>query len=448
MNIKSSSSSGIIRTDKSPIVILGGGISGLTAAQAIKRRGRDYIILERCPTIGGLTRSINVSEFCFDYTGHFLHLSHYSSPEDLPYASLDQTEWHKITRNSYCFVAGKLIPAPIQYNIGKLPEPIRKACVDSYELRTILQSEENRSFRDFIISGFGQELADIFLIPQNEKTMSVSLNRLSERAIRRFFPLPDEERIHAGIRGEASTYEYNTTFWYPRTGGIEKLVHGLSQGLRNIMINEEITRIDLKGKTVTTKSNRIISYSHLLSSIPLPSLCRMCSDKKLQKQAEYLSCGSTICINIGLRGPVPLALKGIHWIYVPDRNIPFYRVGCYSNISEGTCAIGHHSLYVEVGVEAGEIYDAENIDQLQSSVFRTLRDLGWLDPELVICTTINIIDCSYVHMTPEREELIDSIVSHLKDGDVRLIGRYGQWDYISMEDCIRSAINVVEEILS
>jgi UDP-galactopyranose mutase len=51
-------------------------------------------------------------------------------------------------------------------------------------------------------------------------------------------------------------------------------------------------------------------------------------------------------------------------------------------------------------------------------------------------------------MTPEREELIDSIVSHLKDGDVRLIGRYGQWDYISMEDCIRSAINVVEEILS
>ena len=44
---------------------------GLAAAQALQASGRDYLLLERCPAVGGLTRTTQVEDFCFDYTGIF-----------------------------------------------------------------------------------------------------------------------------------------------------------------------------------------------------------------------------------------------------------------------------------------------------------------------------------------------------------------------------------------
>ncbi len=173
---------------KRKTIVLGGGISGLTAARMLQQQRRKFLLLERCPTLGGLTRTVEVGEFCFDYTGHFLHLSRYATPADIPYANLKNKEWGRVERRSCCLVAGRLITAPIQYNLAELPPALFAECVSSYNERPILRPGQNASFRDFVISGFGQALADLFLIPQNEKTMSISLDRLSQHAVRRFSP--------------------------------------------------------------------------------------------------------------------------------------------------------------------------------------------------------------------------------------------------------------------
>ena len=78
---------------KKYFIILGGGISGLTAARALKDAGCESVVLESCPSAGGLTRSIKADDFCFDYTGHFLHLARFKSPEDIPYAGLKNADW-------------------------------------------------------------------------------------------------------------------------------------------------------------------------------------------------------------------------------------------------------------------------------------------------------------------------------------------------------------------
>ena len=78
--------------NKIPVIVLGGGISGLTAARVLQQQHREFLLLEKCPTFGGCTRTVEVGEFCFDYTGHFLHLSRYPTPEDIPYANLKNQE--------------------------------------------------------------------------------------------------------------------------------------------------------------------------------------------------------------------------------------------------------------------------------------------------------------------------------------------------------------------
>ena len=431
---------------EAPAIIIGGGIAGLAAARTLQQIGQDFILLERCPTLGGLTRTVEIGEFCFDYTGHFLHLSRYPTPADIPYADLDNRDWIQVCRKSCCFVGGKLITAPIQYNLGELPPSIRAECVESYEKRPRNAQQNNTSFRDYIVNGFGERLADIFLIPQNEKTMVISLDRLSSRAVRRFFPIPDEALVRKGMNiGSRDNLGYNATFWYPKAGGIGHLVEGLSKGVTNCVVNQNVTAIDLNAKTLCTTTGETYRWNVLFSSLPLKTLCQITADEELTLAAGELSHSSTISFNIGLRGALPSEFQNVHWVYVPDRDIPFYRVGFYSNISKGTCTPGYSALYVEVGISPQDADRVDLVKHLQPDVLRSLEKLGWINSKDVVCVAAHIIRHAYVHHTNDRDRIVRSILERLRKHDVRPIGRYGLWDYTSMEDSMESAREAVLE---
>jgi protoporphyrinogen oxidase len=433
---------------KKEIIVLGGGISGLTAARTIQDLGRECLMLEQCPSLGGLTRTVEVGEFCFDYTGHFLHLSRYKTPADIPYAGLSNDAWQTVDRRSYCFVAGKMIDAPIQYNLGQLPPGVFDECVRSYEGRPPLRNSEQITFRDYVIHGFGQYLADLFLIPQNEKTMAVSLDCLSSRAVKRFFPAPDETLVRAGIRGESAPGGYNSSFWYPKTGGIGTLVKGLSAGLNDIWTNQKVTALDLSARKMRTRSGESFGWDYLFSSMPLKSLCQITNDPDLRAAGQKLSHSSTVSFNIGLHGPLRPEFEGAHWIYIPDRSIPFYRVGFYSNISQGTCTPGHSAMYVEVGMPSEEVQTIDLVKDLQPKVIASLENLGWIDSRAVACVVIHVIRHAYIHHTESRDRLVESVLARLHQFEVYPFGRYGLWDYTSMEDSMESARSTVQEVVN
>ena len=184
----------------------------------------------------------------------------------------------------------------------------------------------------------------------------------------------------------------------------------------------------------------------LLSSIPLPDLCRITNDQELATLAKNLSHSATIVFNLGVRAPLPSALKGIHWIYVPDRAIPFYRVGLYSNINQGMCPPDCYSLYVEVGINGADLDNINVTEDIQPKVFNALSALGWVRQKDVVCSVVHIIHCAYVHHTFEREHVVEKIFKRLASFGIHPIGRYGLWDYISMEDSIISAMDAVKKL--
>jgi protoporphyrinogen oxidase len=428
-------------------IIAGGGISGLAAAKILQSNNCKYLLLERSQSLGGLTRTTQVDDFCFDYTGHFLHLSRYKSPSQIPYANLDDDDWQTIDRKSYFYAADRLITTPIQYHLGQLPADIRSECVESYDARP-KQDHSVDSFREFIVSGFGQVVAERFLIPQNEKTMATTLGRLSIDAVKRFFPPPDELRIRAGLtEQDVQGSEYNARFWYPKKGGIDLLVRGFADRLDNAVTGEEIARVDLPRRRVVTTSGRSFSWEYMLPSIPLKRFCEIADDKHLRAAARQLSHSSTISFNFGLRGNLPKELRDAHWIYVPDPAIPFYRFGCYSNISAGTCSSGQSSVYVEVGVPGDQVDGIDISGDLQSRVVSALEGLRWMRREDIVCSVVQVIRCAYVHHTPEREAVVRDIRSRLNHFGIYPIGRYGLWDYIGMEDSIESAFSTVRKLM-
>jgi protoporphyrinogen oxidase len=404
-------------------LVLGAGISGLAAARALLHKHQEVLVLEAAPTVGGLTRTMVVSGFSFDYTGHLLHLSRSASPSGVPFAGLKDQEWQKVNRNAMALIGNKLVSAPVQYNLAEVPEPLRSRFIDSYESRP---SGASSSFKDYVICGFGEALAQEFLIPQNEKTLATRLERLSNKAVKRFFPQP---------------VEYNSQFWYPRTGGIEKLVLGLEQGVP-VRTMTEVAQVDWRHQQVITTSGEAFAYDELMSCIPLNYLCRI--TEGLEEYAPSLTHSQTVVLNLGVRGPVPEELEGVHWIYVPEQTYPFYRVGIYSNFSKEMVPNGCHSFYLEMGVPG----DAQpHLYALQQHAMREMDALGWLRTQDLLCSVLTTIPCAYTHHTPEREAVMEVLLPRLKEWHITPIGRYGMWDYTSMEDSIYAGIDAVEVLV-
>jgi protoporphyrinogen oxidase len=207
-----------------------------------------------------------------------------------------------------------------------------------------------------------------------------------------------------------------------------------------------MTSIDLANRMLETSTGDVFEWDVLLSSIPLKTLCASTDDDDLRRAASRLSHSSTVSFNIGIRGPLKPQFQDVHWVYVPDRSIPFYRIGFYSNISRGTCAADCSSMYVEVGVPFGQLKNLA-LTKLQSRVIECLERLGWLDSRDIVCVMTHILEHAYVHHTPDREAEMEPIQDRLHESNVFTFGRYGKWDYTSMEDSMESARQTVMAVL-
>ena len=304
--------------------------------------------------MGGLTRTTTIDDFSFDYTGHFLHLAQHESPAAVPHADLNDSDWQRINRRAYAYLDGAMVPTPVQYHMGDLPEPLRTASIKSYEERPSASVPGSANLREWVVSGFGEALAARFLIPQNEKTMAVSLDRLSASGVRRFFPPPSEPQVRLGmVAGAKAAATYNSQFWYPKVGGIELLAAGLAGGVERIERFERVVAVDLVGRTVRCASGRAWAWDRLLSGIPLKRLCQLTADVDLGRAAARMTHSTTVSFSVGLKGPLPSVLGDAQWIYVPDPSVPFYRVGVYSSIRSLMGHVDRAALYGEVGLPGG-----------------------------------------------------------------------------------------------
>ena len=116
-----------------------------------------------------------------------------------------------------------------------------------------------------------------------------------------------------------------------------------------------------------------------------------------------------------------------HWIYFPEKTYCFYRVGFYSNIIPSD----RMSLYVEIGFS-----DDDDVD-VNSMLQQTLTDLQKaeiISNQRLVSWHSVIMNPAYVHITEEGLEETQRIKKLLAVNDVYSIGRYGSWNYSSIED--------------
>jgi protoporphyrinogen oxidase len=420
-------------------LIVGAGISGLATAAALG--DDDYLVLEADAEIGGYCKTIRREGFTWDYSGHFFHFKH---PEIEAWlrARMTGQRLRSVEKRAFVSYAGCLIDFPFQKNIHQLPHDEFLECLhDLYFARAPAEllggtraaapepAAEN-NFKDMLYARFGRAIADKFLIPYNEKLYACDLATLDRDAMGRFFPHANLSEVIRNMR-VADNSSYNSTFTYPEGGAIE-YVKALASAVRAdaIALSEPLLAIDLERRVARTP-RREIRFARLVSSAPFNRLVQLC---ELACDASLFSWNKVLVFNLGFdrKGP-----RDVHWIYYPNRERVFYRVGFYDNIFDSECL----SVYVEIGFAKDAAVD---VGAARTRVLADLRREGVISEHQLVAEHSVVMDPAYVHITRASIAEHARLAKLLRTHGVHSIGRYGGWTYCSIEDNIVEARALVE----
>lgn len=413
-------------------LIIGAGISGLTFANFIKD---DYLIIEKENEVGGYCRTIKKGEYLWDYAGHFFHFKTDEMKklfEDL----MKDEELIFQEKNTKIYYGDRLIDYPFQMNIHQLPQQEFIDCL--YDLYNKNEKENYESFLDMLYGKFGKSIVEKFLKPYNEKLYACDLNNLDKDAMGRFFPYANLNQIINNMK-EENNNSYNNTFLYPKNGAgsfLNKLYENLDK--EKVELMNEIKKIDLKNKTVITKNNEVINYQYLINTSPLNNLLELIDNT--EKLRENISYNKVLVFNLGFEKKSNFKE---HWIYFPQKDINFYRVGFYDNILMSDKL----SMYIEIGYEKKSKISEDDIKEQLNLTLQNLKKVGIVedDNKLVDYSTI-VMNPAYVHINSKTNKEIKEFEKYLNDNSVYTIGRYGAWTYCSMEDCMISAKELAEKL--
>lgn len=420
-----------MKMKETKFLIIGAGISGLTVANRLNKDA-DYLIIEKEKEIGGLCRTFNIAGYIWDFAGHFYHFK----TEEMKKLFMEKMKDEEIvykTKNTKIYYNGRMIDYPFQTNIHQLDKEEFIDCL--YDLYNKEESEEYNSFLDMLYGKFGKSITEKFLKPYNEKLYACNLTSLDKDAMGRFFPYADIKEIINNMK-ENKSNSYNNTFLYPKRGAVAFL-EKLNKGIDNerLMLNEEVKEIDIEKKIVTLKNGKSIKYEYLINTIPFNKFLEtMKIDYK--KIVTELSYNQVLVFNLGFEKK---SENKEHWIYFPDKKINFYRIGFYNNILDDE----KMSLYVEIGFPKNEIIDIN--EQLELTL-ENLKKIGIIQDNKLIAYNSLIINPGYVHINKKHIKEIADLKEKLENKDIYTIGRYGNWTYCSMEDCMISAKELAQRI--
>lgn len=426
------------------ITIVGAGLTGLSAAYHLRT---SYDVFEQESEVGGLCRTMRKDGFLFDYTGHLLHLRQEYTRQLVQQLLPGHYQQH--ARRAVIYVQGRYVPYPFQVNLQSLPPDVIKECLMGF-MQTLLPgqpAEPVHTFRDWALHTFGAGIAKYFMFPYNQKLWKIGLEELSADWVAWSIPKPTLEEILNGTFGiQNRAFGYNPTFLYPISGGAEHLPRALLRHLQADQIHyaQKIVTIDPTEHTISFADHATVRYDTLISTLPLKQLVAMLRDAppEVVRAGEQLRYISVYNINIGLNNP---HVSNAHWMYFPEPEFVFYRVGFPTNFSNNVAPDGCSSMYVEVSAFPDEIIpDA----LLQQRVYEGLQRCGLLqDSDDILVCDITRINCAYVLYDLHRTQALNTILPYLQQHQIYSTGRYGAWEYSAMEDAILAGKRVAEQVM-
>jgi protoporphyrinogen oxidase len=444
-----------VTSDAPRVVILGGGLTGISTAVHLRQ---PWVLLEREQRLGGHARTDQREGYRFDKTGHWLHLRDPAIKQMVD--ELLPGQMVPIARRARIFSHGVLTRYPFQANLYGLPPEVIKECllgVIEAKLEETAAAGAAASgiggaaqqtagdpgdFEAYCLRHFGAGISKHFMIPYNEKIWGVHPREITAAWSTRFVPLPNLEQVIAGAVGAGPPeMGYNQSFLYPRAGGIETFTRALQTRMAGGQVHTGASPdiVDWRRREVVVGGERM-PYRALVATIPLPELLKRMPElpPEIEAEAARLRCTTLRYLNIGARGKPP---ADWHWIYVPEKRYPFYRVNVFSTAMANMAPEGCSSICVEMA-DRGPVTETALRDTAAALV--AAGALGSADD--LVFTEEKQIEYAYVVFDRHYYQATRTIFAFLESNGIYPRGRYGAWTYNAMEDCVLAGREVAASI--
>ena len=420
-------------------LILGGGITGLATACALQKQGQDdYLVLEAKPVPGGLCATTFAGGYHFDYSGHFLHL-HTPLGKALVKKLLG-SNLKKHTRRAFIYTHAMQVPFPFQTNLWALDPALRSLAVEEISRMPDAYKTPPQHFEEWCLQSFGRTLYEAFFLPYNEKLWGRPLTQLTTQWCNPFVPTPPRrEMLQSAHKKPTRPQGYNAHFLYPKTGGCGALIEALAARTANhLRLNAPVTRVDLTHKTVWVNRQKF-TFENLGSTLPLPQLINLLDwHTPLKRQALQLHAQPVTVYHLAIARRV----KPFSWIYCPDADQPFYRVGLTTAFDPASVPNKNTSLfYIELpGLPP-------TTPQTEQEIWDGLYQKGLVNEDDVkLFSAWQTIPCAYVIFDPPRETIVPALLQTLEKKHCYCAGRYGRWEYSFMESSLLQAVELANKL--
>ncbi len=425
-------------------LILGGGLTGLVAAERLQAAGSGAIVFEREDEVGGACRSIERDGFTFDHTGHLLHVGQARTEEYLESLGV----WGRLSvhrRRAAIVVGERVTPYPIQIHTRALAPHVRRDCLLGFIRAWAARGQRTadpENFHDWVMERFGDGLARHFFFPYNEKLYRARPEELSLDWVGRYVPKPSLEEVVDGALGlHDGEVGYNAIFRYPEEGGIRILPDAVAERVEDLRLRSEVVAVHLGEGWLATSDGSRHGFDRLVSTVALPNLLDMIQDPQPEEVVAAraaLRWVRVLNVALGVEGAAP---SPEHWLYFPDPELSFYRVGFPSN--HGRLAPeGCHTVSVEVSLDPG----VGDVPTQAEAAERLLAAAGLLDSAAVKVRQLTVVDPAYVVFDHHRREAVATLRQYLSEHSVMLAGRWAEWKYSAMEDAILDGMTVARRL--
>jgi len=418
------------------VVIIGAGIAGLSASYRLRKEGIASKIYESRSTYGGLLDNITKDGFRFDRA---IHLSFADQPEVR--RIFDKTPYYIHNPESSNFDREYWLKHPVQNNLSPLPVEEKINLIKGFLERPEIDIS---TYEDWLIYQYGKPIAESYPLKYTKKYWTVDAKELGVKWIGNRMYRPNVDEILRGaMADETENVYYAKEMRYPKKGGYKAFLDPLMED-SDIQYDSEIAQINLQTKNAVLKTGKKITFDHLINTMPLPMLIDRIVNvpDNIKKIASRLWATQIDLISIAFNKPdIPKYL----WFYIYDEDILDSRVYSPSLKSPDNCPIDKSSVQFEI-YSSSKSPLKESIEQIKENCIYALKKMGIADESDIEFLKHDKIDYGNVVFYKGMEEDRSEVKEWLRDYDVNLAGRFGEWEYFWSHQAMESGFKAAEEI--
>lgn len=453
-----------LSTDASidPVVVIGAGPAGLTAAYELVKRGRAVTVLEASDQIGGISRTEVQDGWRFDIGGHRF-FTKVPEVEALWHEILPDEDFLQRPRMSRISYQGKLYDYPLKAgnalkNLGII-EAVR--CVLSYVWVRIHPPKDQSNFEGWVAARFGWRLYRIFFKTYTEKLWGIPGDQIqADWAAQRIKNLSLFSAIKNAIfqpKGQTEITTLIDKFQYPKYGpGMmwERCRDLVVEGGGEVVMNSPVVALHREGNRVTAVTvlqngeEKLIKCSDVISSMPMQHLVQGMDPKAPEEvvaAAEGL--GYRDFITVALVVPEEDGFPD-NWIYIHTPGVKVGRIQNYGSWSPYLVKDGLTCLGLEYFVNEGDGTWTSTDADLIALAKKELAQLGIVKTERMQKGFVVRVPKAYPIYDEGYDRRVDTIRFWLADEvvNVQATGRNGMHRYNNQDHSMVTAMYAVDNI--